>query len=176
MVGPGEVGVKLRFGRVIMGPPAGLHFRLAWPFESHRLIVRTLVRRHEFGMPRAPRGRKLRARNAGPACIWVELGAENSTAGVWTAKETAPEDQALLTGDNNLIDLRSGVQYQVKSGLAYAYNLAEPDALVRTTILAALRGVIETRAIDAIYTAARDESNAPPAIPPKEFWTVTRPE
>ena len=63
----------------------------------------------------------------------------------------------MLTGDSNLIDLRSAVQYQVKTALAYAYNLAEPDALVRSTILAALRGVIEIRSIDAIYTTARDE-------------------
>src|SRR6478736_3459159 len=55
MVGPGEVGVKLRFGRVIASDlQPGLHFRLAWPFESHRLIARTLVQRLEFGLPRAP--------------------------------------------------------------------------------------------------------------------------
>ena len=54
-VGPGEVGVKLRFGRVIASDlQPGLHFRLAWPFESHRLIAQTLVRRLEFGMPKPP--------------------------------------------------------------------------------------------------------------------------
>ena len=54
-VGPGEVGVKLRFGRVIASDlQPGLHFRLAWPFESHRLIAQTSVRRLEFGMPEPP--------------------------------------------------------------------------------------------------------------------------
>jgi HflK protein len=159
MVGPGEVGVKLRFGRVIAWDlQPGLHFRLAWPFESHRLIGRTLVRRLEFGMPRAlSRVEATRAETRGRLAFGSGPAPNNSTAGVWTAKETAPEDQSLLTGDSNLIDLRSAVQYQVKTALAYAYNLTEPDALVRSTILAALRGVIATRSIDATYTTARDE-------------------
>ena len=72
-------------------------------------------------------------------------------------RRPAPEDASLLTGDSNLIDLRSSVQYRVKSALDYAYNLAEPDTLVRSTILAALRGVVATGAIDAVYTTARDE-------------------
>ena len=159
MVSPGEVGVKLRFGRVIASDlQPGLHFRLAWPFESHRLIARTLVRRLEFGMPRAPsRVEATRAETRGRLAFGSSPAPNNSTAGVWSAKETAPEDQSLLTGDSNLIDLRSAVQYQVKTALAYAYNLAEPDALVRSTILAALRGVTATRSIDAIYTTARGE-------------------
>jgi HflK protein len=159
VVGPGEVGVKLRFGRVVASDlQPGLHFRLAWPLESHRLIARTLVQRLEFGLPQAPsRSEVTRAQTRGRLAFGSSPAPESATAGVWFAKETAPEDTALLTGDNNLIDLRSSVRYQVKSGLDYAYNLAEPDALVRSTIRTALRGAIATRAIDAIYTAAREE-------------------
>ena len=159
VVGPGEVGVKLRFGRVVASDlRPGLHFRLAWPFESHRLIARTLVQRQEFGRPQAPsRAEATRAQTRSRLAFGASPAPENATAGVLFTKETAAEDAALLTGDNNLIDLQSSVRYQVKSGLAYAYNLAEPDALLRTTIRAALRSVIATRTIDAIYTAARDE-------------------
>jgi HflK protein len=159
IVGPGEVGVKLRFGRVVASDlQPGLHFRLAWPFESHRLIARALVQRQEFGWTQVPsRAEATRAQTRSRLAFGSSPAPENATAGVWFAKETAAEDAALLTGDNNLINLQSSVRYQVKSGLAYAYNLAEPDALLRTTIRAALRGVIATRTIDAIYTAARDE-------------------
>ena len=158
-VRPGEVGVKLRFGRVIASDlQPGLHFRLAWPFESHRLIARMLVRRLEFGMPRAlSREEATRAQTRGRLAFGSSPALNNSTAGVWSAKQTAPEDQSLLTGDSNLIDLRSAVQYQLKSALAYTYNLAEPEALVHSTILTALRGVIATRPIDAVYTTARQE-------------------
>jgi HflK protein len=159
VVSPGEVGVKLRFGRVVASDlQPGLHFRLAWPFESHRVIARTLVRRLEFGLPQvASRAEATRAQTRNRLAFGSSPAPENATAGVWFAKETGTEDAALLAGDNNLIDLRSSVRYQVKSGLDYAYNLAEPDALVRSTIRTALRGVIATRAIDAIYTTARDE-------------------
>jgi HflK protein len=159
IVGPGEVGLKLRFGRVVASDlRPGLHFRLAWPFESDRLVAQTLVRRQEFGLPQAPsRVEATRAQIRSRLAFGSSPAPENATAGVWFAKETTAEDAALLTGDNNLIDLQSSVQYQVKSGLDYAYNLAEPDLLLRTTIRAALRSVIATRTIDAIYTAAREE-------------------
>jgi HflK protein len=78
-------------------------------------------------------------------------------SGVFFQKDAAREDSALLTGDGNLIDLKSAVQFRVKSPLAYAYNIAEPEALVRSTILSALRTVVATRAIDAVYTTAREE-------------------
>ena len=159
MVGPGEVGVKLRFGRVIASDlQPGLHFRLAWPFESHRVIARTLVQRLEFGLPRAPsRAEATRAQMPSRFAFGSNPAPDNGTAGLWFQKEAGSEDASLLTGDSNLIDLRSSVQYRVKSALDYAYNLAEPDTLVRSTILAALRGVVATGAIDAVYTTARDE-------------------
>jgi HflK protein len=157
-VGPGDVGIRLRFGRVMasdLGP--GLHVRLPWPVESHRLIARNLVQRLEFGLPpglsrEAATRAQIRGRptfGSGPA--------PNQTSGLWFQKEMAPEDPSLLTGDSNLIDLRSAVQYRVKDALAFAYNIAEPDMLVRSTILSALRGVVATHAIDAVYTSAREE-------------------
>ena len=159
-VGPGEVGVKLRFGRVIASDlPPGLHFRWAWPFESHRLVAQTMVHRLEFGLPKPPspvdtadaRTRNRRALASSPA-------SNDGTARATLAKETAPQDASLLTGDNNLIDLRSAVEYRVKSAVAYQYNLAEPEALVKSTILAALREVVAARAIDAVYTTAREQA------------------
>ena len=157
-VGPGDVGIRLRFGRVMasdLGP--GLHFRLPWPVESHRLIARNLVQRLEFGLPpglsrEAATRAQIRGRptfGSGPA--------PDQTSGLWFQKEMAPEDPSLLTGDSNLIDLRSAVQYRVKDALAFAYNIAEPDMLVRSTILSALRGVVAIHAIDAVYTSAREE-------------------
>jgi HflK protein len=158
-VGPSEVGMKLRFGRVVASDlQPGLHFRLAWPFESHRVIAQTLVQRFEVGAPQASsRAEATRAQLRGRPAFGSNAAPEGAAAKVWFAKETTTEDQSLLTGDGNLIDLRYAVPYRVKSGLDYAYNLAEPDALVRSTILAALRGVVAAHPIDAVYTTARDE-------------------
>lgn len=156
VVGPGEVGVRQRFGRVVASSlEPGLHFRLPWPFESHRVIAQDLVRRLQFGVPpKLSREEATRAQLRDRPAFGGNPATEQFS-GVWFQKETSPEESSLLTGDGNLIDLKSAVQYRITSALAYAYNVAEPDALVRGTILAAFRGVVATHAIDAIYTTAR---------------------
>ena len=158
-VGPGEVGVQLRFGRVIAWDlQPGLHLRLAWPFESDRVVAQTLVQRFEIGAPQASsRAETTRAQLQGRPAFGSNAAPEGTAAKVWFAKETTPGDQSLLTGDGNLIDLRYAVPYRVKSALDYAYNLAEPEALVRSTVLTALRGVVAAHPIDAVYTTARNE-------------------
>ena len=158
-VGPGEVGMKLRFGRVVATDlPPGLHFRLAWPFESDRVVAQTLVQRFEVGAPQASsRAEKTRAQLQGRPAFGSNAAPEGAAAKVWFAKETTPGDPSLLTGDGNLIDLRYAVPYRVKSAFDYAYNVAEPEALVRSTVLAAFRGVVAAHPIDAVYTTARDE-------------------
>jgi HflK protein len=157
-VSPGDVGIRLRFGRVIVSDLApGLHFRLPWPVESHVLIARSRIRRIEFGLaPGLSRAAATRAQIRGRPAFGAS-SAPDQAVGIWFQKETAPEDASLLTGDANLINLQSAVQYRVKDALAFAYNIAEPDTLVQSTIISALRGVVATHAIDAIYTSAREE-------------------
>jgi HflK protein len=158
IVGPGEVGMRLRFGVIVASDLApGLHFRWPWPIEADRIVGMDQARRLEFGIPPAPsREAAIRAQLRG-RLPFGSNPAPVETQGIWFQKETSMEDSFLLTGDSNLIDLRSAAQYRVKTPLDYAYNLAEPDALVRSTIMAALRGVVATHAIDAVYTTARAE-------------------
>ena len=159
-VGPGEVGMRLRFGAIVAPDLApGLHARWPWPFETDRVVAIDRPLRLEFGSPQHPtreaatraelRGRLAFGSNSAPELV--------PTRGTWFQKETSTEDAFLLTGDSNLIDLRSAVQYRVKLARDYAYNIAEPDGLVRSTVLAALRGVVARHAIDAVYTTAREE-------------------
>jgi HflK protein len=158
-VGPGEVGMRLRFGRILASDlEPGLHFRWPWPFENHRLIAQNLVQRLEFGLPpELSREEATRAQLRNRPVFGSNPTLQQAASGVWFQKETTPSDSFLLTGDGNLIDLRSTAQYRVKDALAFAYHLAEPEALVRSTILAALRGAVATRTIDAVYTTAREE-------------------
>jgi HflK protein len=157
-VGPGEVGMKLRFGRILasdLGP--GLHFSWPWPFENHLRIAQDLVRRLEFGLPpELSREEATRAQLRGRTAFG-SFPSPQGASGVFFQKDTMPSDSFLLTGDGNLIDLRSTAQYRVKDALAFGYNLAEADELVRSTILTALRGAVATRAIDAVYTTTREE-------------------
>jgi len=158
-VGPGEVGMRLRFGRILASDlEPGLHFSWPWPFENHRLIAQNLARRIEFGLPpELSREEATRAQLRGRLALGSIPLPEQAASGVWFQKDTTPGDSFLLTGDGNLIDLRSTAQYRAKDALAFAYHLAEADALVRSTVLAALRSAVATRAIDAVYTTAREE-------------------
>jgi HflK protein len=158
-VGPGEVGMRLRFGRILASDlEPGLHFRWPWPFENHRLIAQNLAQRLEFGLPpELSREEATRAQLRSRLVLGSNPAPQQAASGIWFQKETTPGDSFLLTGDGNLINLRSTAQYRVKDALAFAYHLAEPEALVRSTILAALRSAVATRAIDAVYTTAREE-------------------
>jgi HflK protein len=157
-VQPGEVGVRLRFGAIVspaLGP--GLHYRLPWPFEAHRIVEKDRVQRIEFGFPARPtkaapgrppdRTRQTAGGFAMPEAI--------NTTGTWFQKEAAADEPFLLTGDGNLIDLRWSIQFRVKDAVQFAFNLGEPDAFVRGASLAALRGVVARSGIDAVYTADR---------------------
>jgi len=156
-VPPGEVGVTTRFGRIVSSELSpGLHYRLPWPFEAHRIIPTERVQRIEFGVAGNPartgtrpvtRERMNTGGNPMPEAF--------NTNGTWFQKEGAPEEPFLLTGDGNLIDLRWALQYRVKDPVAFAFNIAEPDAFVRGASLAALRGVVARSGIDAIYTSER---------------------
>src|SRR3954471_20337288 len=154
-VQPGEVGMRTRFGEIVS--PAlqpGLHYRMPWPFEGHRVVRKDEVQRIEFGFA-GGKGQAASAVRTTSAAGWnpsMDLG---TTGGAWFQKEAGPEEPFLLTGDGNLIDLRWAVQFRVKDAVAYAYRVAEPDALVRSVTLAALRSVAARNSIDAIYTAER---------------------
>ncbi len=156
-VQPGEVGVQLRFGKIIesdRGP--GLHYRLPWPFEAHRTVPADSVQRIEYGFPESMSRTPARTIGRPRAAAGWNPNPELTTAtGTWFQKDAGPEEPFLLTGDGNLIDLRWTAQYRVKDAVAFAFNIAEPEALVRSIGLAALRDVVARSGIDAIYTSDR---------------------
>jgi HflK protein len=158
-VQPGEVGIRTRFGAIVAPDLApGLHYRLPWPFESHRIVATDLVRRVEFGFRSgsADLGAQTLARNR------LTVGGPSNpvpnairATGAWFEQQSVSEEAFLLAGDGNLIDLRFSVQYRVRDAVAFAYRLGEPEALVRSLTLSTLRGIVATSSIDPIYTVER---------------------
>jgi len=158
-VQPGEVGLQTRFGRIIaadLGP--GLHYRLPWPIESHRLVERDRIRRLEGGFRSAAQSDSVeralarqRLTVAGPAHPVPAIAA----TGFWYQKDKIPDEALLLTGDENIIEIGFTVQYQVQDPLAYAYTVADPEGVVRSVAMATLRAVVATMGVDAVYTDAR---------------------
>ncbi|MGH8630453.1 MAG: FtsH protease activity modulator HflK, partial [Burkholderiales bacterium] len=155
-VQPGETGVRMRFGKVVEPLFApGLHYRLPWPFEAHRIVPVERVQRVEFGFPDsgAAAARPIGRQRA--VAGWNPNPETTTATGTWFQREAGPDEPFLLTGDGNLIDLRWTVRYRVKDAVSFAFNISDPDALVGGVGLSALRGVVARSGIDAIYTSER---------------------
>src|SRR5262249_28345325 len=145
VIEPGTAGVRLRFGEI--QTPAlqpGLHYRLPWPFESHRVIETDRLQRIDYGFNAKPVQELVNARirSQGYMAGGNLVPSETVKSATWFQKSPAPEEPFLLTGDGNLINLRWAMQYRVKDPVAYAFNVAEPEDVVRSMALAALRSVI----------------------------------
>ena len=154
-VQPDEVGIRTRFGEIVLPVlEPGLHYRMPWPFESHRIVRKDEVQRIEFGFA-GGKAQTAPAVRTSSAAGWNPSMDVGTASGAWFQKEAGAEEPFLLTGDGNLIDLRWAVHFRVKDAVAYAYHVVEPDALVRSVTLAALRSVAARNSIDAIYTAER---------------------
>jgi hypothetical protein len=155
-VQPGEVAIRTRFGRIVdghLGP--GLHTRLPWPIEDHVLVATDHIRRIEVGFRSAARP----APGTQPQA-WAGTGFAARTASAdlfWFQKAKVSDESFLLTGDENIIDVAFSAQYQVKDPVAFVYQVADADAVVRSVTIAALRAVLATMTVDAVYTTARDE-------------------
>ncbi|WP_246738657.1 FtsH protease activity modulator HflK [Bradyrhizobium sp. CCBAU 051011] len=161
----GEIGLRLRFARIVaadLGP--GLHYRLPWPIETHRLVETERTRSAELGF-RSQADESLTTRTLARERLTVG-GPSNpvpeaiKAKGSWFQREVLEGESFLLTGDANLIDLRLTVQYRVRDPVVYVTNLAEPEALVRSLTRSALRSVVATQRIDALLTNARAEVEA----------------
>jgi HflK protein len=155
-VHPGEVAIRTRFGAIVdrhLGP--GLHLRLPWPIESHVVVATDHIRRIEVGFRSAARpvaGTEPQA--------WAGTGFAGRTASAdlfWFQKTKVSDESFLLTGDVNLIDVAFTVEYQVKDPVAFVYNVADGDAVVRSVAIGALRAVLATMTVDAVYTTKRDD-------------------
>ncbi len=164
VVGPGERAVESRFGALLspeLGP--GLHYRLPWPVQSHHIVTASQVRRIEIGFRDAGAGNAQAASPIKGSQLTV-AGWNNPTpevitgTGTWFQKEVSPEDESFfLTGDGNLIKLRSALEFRVRDATAYLSAVVDPDAFVRSATLGALRAVVARTEIDAIYTTERGE-------------------
>jgi membrane protease subunit HflK len=159
-VGVGEVGLATRFGR-LAGPPLGpgLHLRWPWPIGEHRVIQRDRVRRIEVGFRSAGRDLPVEERGFGKQGLTlVGPGFPVPPAGAvsfWFQKEKVVNESFLLTGDENIVDVAFTAQYRVEDPVAYTYGVADPEVVVRSVTIAALRAAVATMTVDSLYTTSR---------------------
>jgi membrane protease subunit HflK len=131
VVNPGEEAVVRRFGRVIRPRVGeGLHYRLPWPVERADKVNVSEIRREGIGVTPPEHGLKLHP----------------------------PEEAQVLTGDENIVDLKVIVQYRVKDPADFLLRVDyDANPLIRNAIKHALTAVGAGARVDDLLTVGRTE-------------------
>jgi HflK protein len=128
VIEPGQLGIVRQLGRVIVADlEPGVHFHLPPPLGRGDAVDVDLVRDVPVGF-------------RGPV----------------TGRRSGNEDASFyLTADENILDVRSVVQYRVSDPVAYALGAGQVDDTLRGATRAVLVDLIAGRPIDALYTTER---------------------
>ncbi|MBI4537446.1 MAG: FtsH protease activity modulator HflK [candidate division NC10 bacterium] len=131
IVNPGEEAVVRRFGRVIQPRVGeGLHYRFPWPVERTEKVNVSEIRREGIGVRPPEHGLALHP----------------------------PEEVQILTGDENIVDLKVIVQYRVKDPADFLLRVDyDANPLIRNAIKHALTAVGAAARVDDLLTVGRTE-------------------
>lgn len=129
IVDPAERGVVTRFGSFVEETKAGPHWHLPYPIETVRIVNVDQIRTAEIG---------------------YRSDARNRSGSV-------PNESLMLTKDENIVDLKIAVQYQIQSANEYLFDVADPDASLRSVAESALREVVGQSTMDFVLTEGRNE-------------------
>ena len=137
-VEPDELGVVMRFGKVVREVQPGLNYHLPYPIESALTPKALRVNKIDIGMREMDNGR----------------------GGATT--RSVPEESLMLTGDENIVDVDFSVFWKVKpDGVGdYLFNIQNPAGTVKAVAESAMREVIGRSDIEPILTGARQTIEA----------------
>lgn len=131
IIDEGTRGVVLRFGRYVDTTMPGPHWHIPWPFETVETVNVEQVRVEEIGY--------------------------RSGGGAQPVTRAVPREALMLTQDENIVDIRLAVQYQVKDPQAYLFNVRDPDLTLRQVIESATREAVGKSTMDFVLTEGRAE-------------------
>lgn len=126
IVDEGNRGVELRFGQYIAETQPGLNWKLPSPIDQVEIVNISQIRSLEVGY-RSGGGRK----------------------------GTVAKEALMLTKDENIVDIRLAVQYQVSNAKNYLFNIRNQTATLKQVIESAERGVIGGNTMDFVLTEGR---------------------
>jgi Cu+-exporting ATPase len=145
-IGPDEVGVVRRFGRMMpeeLSP--GLHWLWPWPAETVTRVQPGRVRAVEIGYRRV---------------ATAVANASGSDSLTWTsahgdAIRRIPDEALLVTGDGNLVEVLASVRYRIARPREYLTSASEPETLLRAAAESVLREEVAGRAFLELLIVAR---------------------
>ncbi len=127
-----EVGVVMRFGKVVRQSDPGLHAKLPLLERVRKVPIQRQLK-EEFGF-RTDEGRE------GPARY-----------------RTVPPEALMLTGDLNVVHAEWVVQYRVMDPIAYLFNVRNPTGTLRALSESVMRQTVGDRTVTEVLTVGRQE-------------------
>ena len=136
-VGPNEIGLNLIFGKYRGKTQAGLNYNLPSPIGSVVKLAVTDRNSIDIGFREEAAGQR---RRTAP-----------------TAAPEAPEESLMLTGDENIADIKFRVVWQIDPVHPedFAFSIFEPAVTVKAVAEAAMREIVGQSQIQKILTADR---------------------
>jgi protease FtsH subunit HflK len=86
---------------------------------------------------------------------YIEVGYRSG--GSDQALGSVPKEALMLTKDENIVDVRLAVQYQVKDAKDFVFNVVNPAATLKQVTESAQRGVVGSSKMDFVLTEGRSE-------------------
>jgi membrane protease subunit HflK len=129
IVDEGNRGVVTRFGKYVDTTMPGLNWHLPIPIEQADLVN---IEQQRF----------------------IEVG-YRSGGGQQTG--SVPREALMLTRDENIVDIRLAVQYQVNDAKKFLYNVLNPSATLKQVTESTQRGVIGRNTMDFVLTEGRSQ-------------------
>ena len=128
-VGPDEVGVVQRFGKVSGVTQSGLNYHLPFPIEKVQTPKVTEVKRVEIGF-----------RTVGK-----------------NQYRTIQQESLMLTGDENIVNIDFSVFWVIKDAGNFLFKIQDPQGTVKAAAETAMREVIARSNIQPILTEGRSK-------------------
>ncbi|MEW6038097.1 MAG: FtsH protease activity modulator HflK [Pseudomonadota bacterium] len=131
IVDEGSRGVVTRFGKYVETTQPGPHWHWPAPIEAVTVVNVEQQRFVEVGY-----------RSGGRQQGVGSLG-------------SVPREALMLTQDENIVDLRLAVQYQIKDAKDYLFNVLDPEGTLKQVTESAQRSVIGNSTMDFVLTEGR---------------------
>ncbi|RZU98955.1 FtsH protease activity modulator HflK [Spiribacter vilamensis] len=129
IVDEGTRGVVTRFGAYQTTATPGPHWHFPYPIESVQTVDVSNRRRITVGY------QAISAQNTRPVL----------------------SEALMLTEDENIVNVKLAVQYQVSDAADFLFNFVEPEATLKSVTESALREIVGKRNMDFVITEGRSE-------------------
>lgn len=130
----GEEAAVIRFGRFVRKGYPGLNYRLPMPFEEAVIEKVNKSRRIEIG-----------------------YRSSNSSKMASDATRAINAESAMLTGDENIVDLNCDVMWNINDLEKFIFNIVNPEEAVKAAAESAIREVIGKTPISSVLSNQKQE-------------------